>query len=72
VDVFRCDYCGLFKSWKRARVAYVFDYEARHDHDMHRCDDSCHDVTDDVFTASITCSEHCAEQSIGRNRVGGG
>jgi hypothetical protein len=70
-DVFRCDYCGLFRSWNHAHVAYVFDYETRHSCEASGCNGYCADVVDDVYTASITCSPHCAEMSFGAARVGG-
>jgi hypothetical protein len=71
-DVFRCDYCGLFRPMKRAELAYAFDYETRHNCDAHQgCGNDCRDAIDAVFTVSITCSPHCAEMILGTTRVGG-
>jgi hypothetical protein len=71
-DVFRCDYCGLYKPLKRAELAYVFDYETTHNCDAHQgCGGDCRDAIDHVYTVSITCSPHCAEMSLGATRVGG-
>lgn len=71
-DVFRCDYCGLYRPIKRAEIAYSHDYETRHNCDAHQnCDRDCREVFDDVYTVSITCSPHCAEMSATSTRVGG-
>jgi hypothetical protein len=70
-DVFRCDYCGLFKPFKSHHAAFVFDYETRHNCETSGCNGNCADVADDVYTVSITCSPHCAEMTVGAARVGG-
>jgi hypothetical protein len=70
-EVFRCDYCGLYKPIGRANVAYAFDYDKRHNCDANGCSGDCNEVDDFVFTVSITCSPHCAEMSAGATRVGG-
>lgn len=71
MNVFRCDYCGLFRPFHQANVTYVFDYEAVHNCDQQGCDNDCTTVADDVYTVSITCSPWCADRSASTARVGG-